>query len=85
MSLFAREARSLSLDQIMRSEGIVPRSASRRVGVEMTTDRALRLSIWWGCVHLLASTISGFAPSSRVSTEMRPRSTLGSLSTPSRL
>lgn len=58
MSLFARsEQRAVTLGDVYRENGISPRSA--RVGMEVTPDSAMRLSTWWGCVHLLASVISG--------------------------
>lgn len=59
MSLFARESRAASLPSLVtvqESVGIVPRSSRPRQVVD--ADSAMRLSVWWQCVHLLASTIS---------------------------
>jgi HK97 family phage portal protein len=56
VSLFARERRELSLDQVMRSAGYAPRGSG---STPVTPDSAMRQSTWWGCVHLLASVVSG--------------------------
>ena len=54
MSLFAREVRS-------GADAVVARALGVRAGVassSLSADQAMRLSVWWQCVHLLASTIS---------------------------
>lgn len=54
MSLFARESRS-------SADVVVARALGLRTGgplSQVSGDAAMRLSVWWQCVHLLASTIS---------------------------
>lgn len=57
MSLFRAERRAASLDNTLRAVGLTPRDGGGAVPV--SPDSAMRLSVWWACVHLLASVVSG--------------------------
>lgn len=57
MSLFRAERRDASLDATMRAAGLTPRDMAGAIPV--SPDSAMRLSVWWACVHLLASVVSG--------------------------
>lgn len=89
MSLFAagvERRAAVPIEQTLREMGVVTRGA---VGRPVTADSALRLSVWWGCVHLLSSVVSGLPVdvfrrgSDGVRQELDPRPTV--VDAPSRL